>query len=175
MVIGMRSVNQPFQTLIGVVGFFLMWWVLLYLPFLQVQFAVENRWGRCSGCRPCDSSFQRAPWAYFMGLLATLGLAIPLYLLRIESLPDEFLWLPCAVFVIFTLPARMCVGWALNRARLRDSVRWWPMRYGAWILELAIVPIYILFLYLGSLATWDGVAIVLIQHAFLTPVPFYGP
>lgn len=174
VIIGMQAYQQPAQAAIGVVGFLLMWWVLLYLPFLQIQMATENRWRAMFRLSSVKQAFRRAPWAFFFGLLATLGLAIPLYLLRIESPPKQLLWLPCVFFVILTLPAKLCVGWAFNRAQRRTEPRWWPSRYAAWLLGLAIVPFYILFLYLGSLASWEGAAIVFIQHAFLTPVPFLG-
>ncbi len=174
VVTGMQAYKQPVQAAVGVVGFFLMWWVLLYLPFLQIQMATENRWRAMFRLSTVRAAFRSAPWAFFLGLFATLGLAIPLYLLRIESPPNQLLWLPCLFFVILTMPAKLCVGWALNRAQQRTEPRWWLSRYAAWILGLAIVPFYILFLYLGSLASWEGAAIVFIQHAFLTPVPFLG-
>jgi hypothetical protein len=174
VVAGMQAHEQPIRAVIGVIGFFLMWWVLLYLPFLQVQMAMENRWLAMFRLATIRMAFRRAPWAFFLGLLTTLGFAIPLYLLRIESPPDKLLWLPCLFFVMMTLPARLCVGWAMNCAGRRIQDRGWLARYAAWILQLAIVPFYILFLYLGSLASWEGAAIVFIQHAFLTPVPFIG-
>jgi len=174
VVIGMQANKQPAQAAVGVVGFFLMWFVLMYLPFLQVQFASEKRWRAMFRRSTIRDGFRRAPWAFFFGSLATLGLAIPLYLLRIESPPKELLWVPCLFFVFLTLPAKLCVGWALNRASRRAQPRWWLSRYVAWFLQVSIVPFYILFLYLGSLASWDGALIVFLQHAFLTPVPFVG-
>ncbi|MDZ4851061.1 MAG: DUF4013 domain-containing protein [Pirellulaceae bacterium] len=174
IVTGMQAKNQPGLAAIGVAGFFLMWWLLLYLPFLQVQFARENSWRALFRISTIRSDFRRAPWAFFFGLLATLGLAVPLFLLRIESPPKELLWLPCLFFVLLTLPAKLCVGWSLNRASRRTQPRWLPSRYLAWILQISIVPFYILFLYLGSIASWDGALIVFLQHAFLTPVPFVG-
>jgi hypothetical protein len=38
---------------------------------------------------------------------------------------------------------------------------------------LAAIAIYVGFLYLGKFALWEGGAILLFQHAFLPPVPFY--
>jgi len=175
VVIGMQAHAQPARAALGVIGFLGMWWVLLYLPFLQVEMAMQNRWRAMFQVSTIRHAFRRAPWAFFLALLTTLGLAIPLYLLRIESPPDELLWLLCLFFVVFTLPAKLSVGWALNCAGRRTEDRGQLSRYTAWLLQLAIVPFYILFLYLGSLASWDGAAIVFIQHAFLTPVPFIGP
>jgi hypothetical protein len=174
MMIGMRADENPILALIGALGFFSMWLVLLYLPFLQTQFAIENRFSSLFQVATIRADFQRAPWAFFGGLLVTLGLAIPLYLLRIETIPPKLMWLPCVFFVLFSLPARIVLGWSMHRGRRLIVKRWWPSRYLAWLLQLVIVPIYILFLYLGSLASWDGPLVVIFQHAFLAPVPFVG-
>jgi len=174
VVIGMQSYNQPGRVFIGIVGVLAMWWILLYLPFLQIQMAQENRFRSMFRLSTIRQSFRKAPWAFFFGSLLTLALAIPLYLLRIEVVPKELLWLPCLVFVVLTLPAKLCVGFAMRRGQRDIPQRWLLNRYIAWILQIAIVPIYILFLYLGSIASWDGPLVVFLQHAFLMPVPFVG-
>jgi hypothetical protein len=173
MVIGMQANDSPWRAVVGAAGFLAMGWVLLYLPFLQTQLAVEGRMGAMFDRGGIRQAFQRAPWAFFLGLSATLLLAIPLYLLRIETLPPELLWLPCLVFVLFSLPARIVSGWALHRGRRFPQPRAWWSRYAAWLLQLAILPGYLFFLYLGPLATWDGFLILYWQHAFLPPVPFF--
>jgi hypothetical protein len=175
VVIGMQANQQPGRFLLGIVGFFMMWWVLLHLPFLQVHMAKENRLKAIFDLAFVRESFKKAPWAFFFASLFTLALAIPLYLLRIEVIPDELLWLPCLFFVVLTLPAKMLVGWALARGNRSIKRRWWPSRYLAWTLQAVAVPIYILFLYLGSIASWEGPLVVFLQHAFLTPAPFLGP
>ncbi len=174
MVIGMQSYQQPGRVVIGVIGFIAMWWVLLHLPFLQVQMAQENRLRSMFRLSTVRQSFRKAPWAFFFGSLVTLALALPLYLLRIEVIPKELMFLPCLAFVLLTLPAKLCVGWAMYRGQQDKPNRWLLNRYAAWFLQLAIVPVYMLFLYLGSISSWDGPLVVFLQHAFLTPVPFVG-
>jgi len=174
VVIGMQSYQQPIRVVIGVIGFVMMWWVLLHLPFLQVQMAQENRLRSMFRLSTVRQSFRKAPWAFFLGSLVTLALALPLYLLRIEVIPKELMWLPCFVFVFLTLPAKLCVGWAMRRGQREIPNRWLLNRYTAWFLQLATVPIYILFLYLGSISSWDGPLVVFLQHAFLMPVPFFS-
>jgi hypothetical protein len=174
MVIGMQSYQQPLRVVVGVIGFIAMWWVLLHLPFLQVQMAQENRLRSMFRLSTVRQSFRKAPWAFFLGSLVTLTLALPLYLLRIEVIPKELMFLPCLAFVLLTLPAKLCVGWAMYRGQQDKPNRWLMNRYAAWFLQLAIVPIYMLFLYLGSISSWDGPLVVFLQHAFLTPVPFFG-
>ena len=174
MVIGMQSYQQPARVVVGVLGFVVMWWVLLHLPFLQVQMAQENRLRSMFRLSSVRESFRKAPWAFFFGSLTTLALALPLYLLRIEVIPKELMFLPCLAFVLLTLPAKLCVGWALRRGQQDRPNRGLLNRYAAWFLQLAIVPVYMLFLYLGSISSWDGPLVVFLQHAFLTPVPFIG-
>ncbi len=174
IILGVQTERNPVLLLIGLIGFLSMWLVLMYLPFVQTNMAATNRFAdmfRLGGVR---EAFKKAPWAFFFGSLVTLALAIPLYLFRIETLPRELLWLPCLVFILFGLPSRILLGWALYRGNRPIPRRSWFSRWPAWTLQVAITPIYILFLYLGSLASWDGPLIVFLQHAFLTPVPFSG-
>jgi hypothetical protein len=148
--------------------------VLLYLPFLQIQMARENRFRAIFDVRTIRKDFKRAPWAFFFSFLLTLALALPLYLFRIEKLPEELMWLPSLFFVLLMLPARFLVGWALRRGHREIPKRLWLSRWVAWVLQLAAVPFYLLFLYLATLTSWDGALIVISQHAFLAPVPFVG-
>lgn len=41
--------------------------------------------------------FQRAPIAFWFALFVTLGFSLPLYLLKIEYVPRETVWLPSVV------------------------------------------------------------------------------
>ena len=174
MLIGLTANEQPGRALLGLVGFVLMTIVLMYLPFLQVQMARENRFRAMFDVRSVRRDFRRAPWAFFVAFFVTLAMALPLYLFRIESLPQELVWVPCLFFVLLTLPSRMLVGWALRRGHRDIPQRIWVSRWLAWTLQVASVPIYVLFLYLAMLTSWDGAVIFFIQHAFLVPVPFSG-
>lgn len=174
IIFGMNAHEQPGRFAIGLLGALAMWIILLYLPFLQVHMAKENRFKAIFDVSKIRADFKRAPFAFFIGLLFTLALAIPLYLLRIETPYKELMWMLCLVFVVFTFPAKLVVGVALRRGDRPIQNRWWGFRWFAWLLQLSVVPIYILFLYLGTIATWDGPAVVLLQHAFLTPIPIMG-
>ncbi len=175
IVIGMRGNDNPGQAVIGMFGgALLMTLVLMYLPFLQIQMARENRFRSIFDVRTIRKDFKRAPWAFFFSFLLTLALALPLYLFRIEKLPEELMWLPSLFFVLLMLPARFLVGWALRRGHREIPKRLWLSRWVAWLLQLVAVPFYLLFLYLATLTSWDGALIVISQHAFLAPVPFVG-
>jgi hypothetical protein len=174
VVTGMGAHDRPALVLIGLFGAMMMSVVLLYLPYLQVQLAQRNRFRAAFDVRSVRETFKHAPVAFFVSLFVTLLFAIPLYLFRIESLPTEVLWLPCLFFVLFALPARALTGWAMRRGQRDRPRRHWVVRYFAWGLQVACLPPYIGFMYLATLASWDGVLIVFFQHAFLVPVPLAG-
>lgn len=160
--------------LLGVFGSILLATVMLYLPFLQAQFAAEGRFRAIFAWGEVRRLFRRAPVAFWFALLNTLLLALPLYLLKIEFIPREVLWLPSLVFVIFIFPARMITGWALGRARHHEHPRHFLFR---WMSRLAAVPVvetYVFIVYFTQYVSWYGAWSLFEQHAVLTPVPFLG-
>ena len=148
--------------------------VAIPLPFLQARFAAENRFRAVFELRAVRQQFRRAPWAFAIALAITLTAAVPLYLLKIEMIPRETVWLPSLVFLAFMYPARVLTGWAYARSTRRD-----PPRHGffRWTGRLAAVPVaavYVLIVFLSQLTAWRGVWSLYEQHAFLVPVPFLG-
>jgi hypothetical protein len=160
--------------LFGILGALLLALVVPFLPFVQVQFAVENRFRFMFDRKSIKDRFIRAPWAFAFALLVLLLASIPLYLLKIELIPREAAWLPCLVFVMFLAPARPLIGWAYARAGRRARPRHWLTRT---IGRLAIIPVallYVLVVFLSQYTSWAGSGSLFEQHAFLIPVPFYG-
>ena len=160
--------------LTGFIGGALLVLVLAHLPFLQARFAAENRLGVMFSLRENRRTFARAPLAFFIALTATLLLALPLYLLKIEILPREAAWLPSLLFVTSIFPARLLVGWACGRARRREMPRHWFWRLGSRLAMLPVVSMYVLLVYFTQYLSWYGVWSLYEQHAFLLPVPFLG-
>lgn len=160
--------------LAGFVGTVLLALVVLYLPFMQAHFAAQNRFVAMFELGTVRRLFRRAPIAFWFSLLITLGFALPLYLLKIESVPRETLWLPALVFVIFILPARMITGWALARAMKHKEPRFFLFRWIARLGCLPIVAIYAFIAYFTPYISWYGPVSLFEQHAFLLPVPFIG-
>jgi hypothetical protein len=157
---------------VGLLGVLALGIVVLYLPFLQVRFALENRFAALFSVREVRQRFRRAPWAFGFAFLVTLAFALPLYLLRIEMIPREAAWLPSIFFVVFIFPSRMLTGWAYARAVRRHQPRHWFFR---WTIRLAMLPIaaiYVLFVFLAQYTAWEGILSLYEQHAFLLPVPF---
>ena len=123
-------------------------------------------------------AFRQVPWTYALAHVLFFAFTLPLYLLRIESIPAELWFLLSVFFVVGMFPGKLLIGWVLRRSRSEGSRRkerpaHWILRWIAWIPLVASIAIYVGFLYLGKFALWEGGASVLFQHAFLPPVPFY--
>ncbi len=159
---------------LGILGGLLLAAVVLYLPFAQVRFAVENRWSAMFELRAIRDQFRRAPVAFCIALAATLLFALPLYLLKVEIIPREAAWLPSLIFVAFIFPARLLVGWAYARASRRAAPRHWISRWAARLAMGAAAIVYAVIVYFTQFTSWYGIASLYEQHAFLLPVPFWG-
>jgi hypothetical protein len=147
---------------------------VLYLPFLQVNFVLQDRLVAMFEWREVRRMFGRAPTAFWFALFITLLFALPLYLLKVELTPKEVAWLPGLVFVLFIFPARSLTGWAVSRARRREGDSFFLFRWVMRLLELPVVGFYVLFVYLSQFYSWDGVYSLLEQHAFMVPAPLMG-
>ena len=158
--------------LIGLTGGVLFAGVLLYLPFLQVHFAMQNRLAAMFEIGHVRRQIARAPIAIWFALLITLLFAVPLYLLKIEVTPREVVWLPSLVFIVFAFPARLLCGWAFGRASRRQESRHFAIRWAARLAALPVVAIYALIVYFTQYVSWYGAWSLYEQHAFLVPVPF---
>ncbi len=174
MLIAASYLNRGPGVLLGLTGAVLLATVLLYLPFLQTHFALENRFAAIFELQAVRRMFRRAPIAYWFALLITLAFALPLYLLKIELIPREAAWIPSLVFVAFAIPARFLTGWAVGRSRRREKPRFFLSR---WLARFAAVPVvlfYVLIVYFTRYFAWHGSLSLFEQHAFLLPVPFLG-
>ena len=158
----------------GLLGGLLLAVVLLYVPFLQMRFAAENRFRALFAWRAVRADFRRAPVAFAVALVVALLFAVPLYLLKIELVPREVTWLPGLVFIVFIFPARLLAGWAVGRARRREAPRHWLFRWAARPVMLAAAAVYVGVVFFTQFTSWHGVASLYEQHAFLLPVPFLG-
>jgi hypothetical protein len=158
--------------LVGVLGALLLGFVVLPLPFLQMRFAAEGRFAALFEYRAVRDRFRRAPWAFALAFFLTLASAVPLYLLKIEMIPRETVWLPSLVFVGFIFPARVLTGWAYARSGRRETSRHWFFRGTSRMWMLPTAALYVLFVFLSQYTAWTGVWSLYEQHAFLLPVPF---
>ncbi len=159
---------------LGFLGALWLFWVLAYIPLLQAHLAVTGRWQSMFERRAMRDALRRAPLACAAALVATLLMAVPLYLLKIEMVPREAAWLPSLVFVIFIFPARLLVGWAYARAARRATPRWWPARLVGRLALAAAAIVYVAIVFFSQYTAWHGIWSLYEQHAFLVPAPFLG-
>jgi hypothetical protein len=160
--------------LLNLLGAALLGLVVLYLPFLQTRFALSRRFSEFFELRSVREQFRRAPLAFWFSLTVTLLFALPLYLLKIELTPQEVAWLPNLVFVLFILPARFLVGWAMARSEKSNAAKTRWLRWPAKLAMLPPVAVYVFFVWLTQYLSWHGTVGLLEQHAFLVPAPLLG-
>ncbi len=157
----------------GVLGVIIAIPVFALLPFLQAHFATDGQLRRFLQIRGVFCNFGRAPIAHLLALLVTLALAIPLFLLKVEAIPNELLWTISVVFVVLTWPAKMMIGWAYGRGvkRTRQS-RWW-VRYPIALLTVPVSLSFVVILTLSRYISWNGALSLFENHVFLLPAPFW--
>lgn len=160
--------------ILGVIGGVLLGLVVLYLPFLQARFARDNDLRAYRELRPVREEFRRAPVVLALAMSFQLLAALPLYLLKIEAIPRDLVFLEGLVFLAFIFPARLFVGWAYSRPARRDTPRPWLVRWAFRLLTLPVAAVYVLAVFLSQHLSWEGISTLYQQHAFLLPVPFVG-
>jgi hypothetical protein len=157
---------------LGILGAVLLAGVVLYVPFLQVRFARDDRFRAFREVRQTRAAFRGAPLAFAFALWIHLLFAMPLYLLKIEVIPRDLVFLEGLVFLLFIFPARVLGGWAYARGANRDVPRHWLARWMGRALMVPVVIAYVFVVFTSPHLGWHGVASLYEQHAFLLPVPF---
>lgn len=144
--------------------------VVCWLPFLQLQFAMTYDWRDLFRLRNVRGAYRRAPVAMTLALTLLLILSTPLYLIKIELLPRETVWLPGLFFFAFIWPARIVLGWAWGRAMRYHDVRHWTVRLFAGTWGWLLVMLYVVVLFLMQYVAWNGAGELYVQHALLVPL-----
>lgn len=157
----------------GLFGVILAIPIFMLLPFMQAHFATDGKLKRFVELPAVFGNFGRAPLAHLLALLLTLVLALPLFFLKIEEIPSELLWTLSVVFVVFSWPARVCVGWAYGRGAKRHLVRRWWIRYPVLLCGIPIALAFALILTLTRYVSWHGALSLFENHVFLLPAPFW--
>lgn len=158
--------------LVGIIGGLMLAAVVLYVPFLQVRFARDNRLRAFREFRQVRAAFRRAPLAFAFALWVHLLLAIPLYVLKIELIPRDLVFLEGLMFLLLIFPARLLGGWAYARGNRRAVPRHGFWRWAGRFVAIPVVFAYVLVVFLSQHLGWQGIGSLYEQHAFLLPVPF---
>lgn len=172
--LAMGHLPTPIAPLFGFAGAFWLAITVQYLPILQTRMAAQNRFAALFEWREARYVYGRAPWAISFATVLILFSSIPLYLLKIEVIPSEALWLPTLFFMAFIFPARYLMGWAIGRGLKRLTKRHWFFRWTGRLPLLPAALFYVLFVFLSQYTSWNGILAMFEQHAFLLPVPFFG-
>ncbi|HEY1188846.1 MAG TPA: hypothetical protein VGE74_14420 [Gemmata sp.] len=157
---------------LGLLGAALLAAVVLYVPFVQVRFARTNRFAAFAEVLKVRRVYRRAPLAFALALWVHLLFAMPLYLLKIELIPRELVFLEGLVFLAFMFPARVLSGWAYARGARRREPRFWLSRWAGRFAVVPVVAAYVFAVWVSQHLGWGGVSSLYEQHAFLLPVPF---
>ncbi len=147
--------------------------IFMMLPFLQTHYAKEGTLKSFLEVRAVFKNFGRAPLAHISALLLTVVLALPLFFLKIEQIPSELLWTLSVVFIMFSWPARMSVGWAYRRGVKRESPTKWWLRYPVFFLAAPVALSFALIFTLTRYVSWNGAMSLYENHVFLLPAPFW--
>lgn len=173
MIFAVSGEANPGKGLLGVFGVLGMVWVLSLLPYLQVHFGNHRSYWSLFDVKSARLGFQKAPWSAAWGIFVLFLFATPLYLLRIERIPEELEWILTLFFVFFMFPAKLVIGWAWRRSQSQSKRAFWFWRYLAWLPQIAVILAYIGVLYLAKFTSWEGASVFYLQHAFLPPIPFF--
>jgi hypothetical protein len=164
--------EQPFLGLIGFLGAVALMWIMLHVPFLLTRMAAENRFSAVFEWRAVRRLFARAPIAFWIAVFISVLFTLPLFLFKVEIIPQEAAWLPGLLFVVTIFPAHFLAGWAYLRGQRRERPRHWVWR---WLFRLSFIPvtmIYALFVFISQFTNWYGVWGMYEQYQFLVPAPF---
>jgi hypothetical protein len=147
--------------------------VFALLPFVQSRFAADGKLRRFFEPIQVLRMFGRAPMAHLVSLFLILLFALPLFALKVEEVPAEFLWSLSLLFIAFGWPSHMIAGWAVGRAAKKEKpVRWWlryPIQFFAAPVSFAFAVIF----YLTRYISWNGTLSLIENHVFLLPAPFW--
>ena len=147
--------------------------VFVILLYQQTHFAREQKFSSFWQPGVVLANFRRAPIAHVVALLLVLIFAIPLFILKIEQIPVELLWLLSIVFVLFSWPSRIVTGLAYRRGtRKTASGRWW-IRWPEMTMAIPIAASFVLILSLTRYVSWHGAFSMIENHVFLLPAPFW--
>lgn len=149
------------------VGALLLMVVLRWVPFLQMRYAAEDRFGAFGELAQAREVWRRAPFAALFALLITLALSLPLFLFKIVLPPRDALWLVTPMFIVGLYPGKLLTGWTIYRAANRPAPAWGPFRWLATLLSVPVVFVFTFILFFMQFAAEHGKGALFEHHAFL--------
>lgn len=147
--------------------------VFSMLFLVQTRFAETRRFASFFEIMRAYEIFSHVPVSYVLAFFLSLVMSLPLFLLKIEEIPGELLWLLSLVFVAFSLPSRLFMGLAYRRRlkQVRPASRWlrWPVAF----MVVLLAASYVAILSSTRYVSWNGALSLIENHVFLLPAPFW--
>lgn len=159
--------------LLGLAGACLATLAFSTLLFQQTQFAASRKWRDFWNLRLVFRAFRKAPLWHWLAAVLALVFALPLFLLKIEEVPRELLWILSLLFVAFSWPSRIALGYAAGRAGRREVTRAWWWAYPLAILIVPVCFAFVVVFFFTQYVSWNGPLSLLENHVFLLPAPFW--
>lgn len=164
--------EKPAQVLVMLTGGFGLWLTLMWAPILQARFAAENRMMSFKELGTARELFRRAPFAWLLAIVLTYLLALPMYLFKAVSPPQDAMWFITILFVVSIFPTKVALGWAYGRSIRHTKRAWWPWRWLCKIVLSLLVAIYVFILFFTPAIGEHGRRVLFEHHTLLLPVPF---
>ncbi len=168
----LHNPDKPAQVLVMLTGGVSLWLTLMWAPLLQARFAAENRVLAFGELGQARELFRRAPFAWLFAIVLTYLLALPMYLFKAVSPPQDAMWFITIIFVVSIFPTKVALGWAYGRSMRRSERAWWPWRLLCKIVLGVLVAIYVFILFFTPAISEHGRRVLFEHHTLLLPVPF---
>ncbi len=168
----MHDPDKPAQVLVMLTGGIGLWLTLMWAPLLQARFAAENSLMAFGQLGMVRELFRRAPFAWLFAIVLTYLLALPMYLFKAVSPPQDAMWFVTILFVVSIFPTKVALGWAYGRSIRRTERAWWPWRWLCKIVLGILVAIYVFILFFTPAIGEHGRRVLFEHHTLLLPVPF---
>ncbi len=173
LLVGATKLQGPVAMSAGIFGILFAIPIFSLLPFIQAHYSRHQTLASFLDVRRVTRIFQRAPIAHVSALLLTLLFALPLFLLKIEPIPAELLWILSVVFMLFAIPSRMVIALAYRRGAQKESAGYWWIRWPIVMLAAPISAMFAVILSLTRYVSWHGAFSLIENHVFLLPAPFW--
>lgn len=164
--------TRPIFGVLSFLGGLLLIPVFAWLPWLQVQQAVQGRFMAIFSVSSVRLAIRSAPLAWLLSTVLLYVLTFPLYVGKIRLPPQDALLILTPFFVLLTYPARLVTAWAWYRATTREQPagRWLhiPVR----LIMFPLLGLYSFFLLLTPSISELGRSAPFENQAFLGPVPY---
>ena len=164
--------TRPIFGVLSFLGGLLLIPVLAWLPWLQVQQAVQGRFMAIFSVGAVRRAIRSTPLTWMLATILLYVLTFPLYLAKIRLLPQDSQLVLTPVFVLFTYPARLITAWAWHRGSQvpAPTTRW--LHLPARLIMFPLLGLYSFFLLLTASISELGRNAPFENQAFLGPVPY---